>query len=470
MIDSALVGTRPFSRLEMAWFIGEALTNHENKSIDNKIVSRLLSRLKEEFHDELAKLKYIEGSSADSFFKPLEDPYIRFVYGDKRFELENRRGDVFSPFSNYRLGFSTRAKLWDHVSLYLHPELRYQKYGEEWEIDKQEWEVDLEVIEGYVKLTFFNLEIEVGRDSLWWGPGRHGSWLLSNNAKPFDMIKLSNPRSVLLPWWFECLGPVKFVTFLTELEEDRAVPGAKLFGLRLNLKPHPILEIGISRTIMLGGEGREATKFGDYWKVFWATEENRPGKLDNNQLGGIDFSLKLPLDKLLPLASSLTLYGDIAGEDEAEGLPSRTAYLGGLYLGNLFLTGRTDLRVEYANNHIPGHPDYWYNHHVYKSGYSYDGRIIGHHMGSDADDIFVKLSHYLTEDLLLGLAFDREQQGLSSKVKETKDYWELELSFSGLDDIALKGGYRYEHIENFNFNPGDVEENHLIMLETIYDF
>jgi len=333
------------------------------------------------------------------------------------------------------------------------------------------YDEDIKVIEGYLKLNIGSLELELGRDSLWWGPGRHGSWLMTNNAEPFDMIKLSNPRPILLPWLFEYLGPFKFVTFLTELEEDRAVPEAKLFGLRLNFKPHPILEIGLSRTIMLGGKGRENLSIGDYWKVFWAAEENRPGKLDNNQLGGIDFSLRIPrVDRILPVVSAITLYGDIAGEDEAGGLPSRTAYLGGLYLGNLFLTGRTDLRIEYANNHISGHNNFWYTHHVYESGYTYEGRIIGHHMGSDAEDLFVRLTHYLTKDLLLGLTFDRARKGLSSDVKEIKNYGELDLSFSGFDDFELKGSYRYEYIKNFNFNPGDTEKNYIIVVEAVYDF
>ncbi len=467
LIDSSLTGTRPFSRMEMGRLIGEALTNYEKSKTKDKITVHILSRLKKEFRDELIRLKYVEGHSASSFLKPLEDPYIRFVYGDKHFELENRHGDEFSKFSNYRLGLFVQAKLWDHLSFLLHPELKW----EDWEDGDREWEAELEVIEGYIKLNIANIEIEVGRDSLWWGAGHHGAWLMTNNAKPFDMIKISTPRPVLLPWIFKYLGPFKLAAFWTELEADRDVSEPELLGLRINFKPHPSLEIGISRIVMMGGEGREEIDYEDYWEVFIANKENEPGKLNNNQLGGIDFSLRIPhIDKVLPLANSITLYGDIAGEDEAGGLPSRTAYLGGIYLGNLFLTGRTDLRFEYAENHIPNHPDYWYSHNVYTSGYTYEGRIIGHHMGTDAEDIFVRLTHYLTEDLLLGLAFDREERELSSDVKEIKDYWELDLSFLGFDDIELKAGYRYEYIDNFNFNQGDKEENHIITLETVYDF
>ena len=67
-------------------------------------------------------------------------------------------------------------------------------------------------------------EIEAGKDSMWWGPGYHGSILMSNNAEPFKMLKLSTPSPVSLPWIFKALGPFKVVWFLTQLEDDRPVP------------------------------------------------------------------------------------------------------------------------------------------------------------------------------------------------------------------------------------------------------
>ena len=66
-----------------------------------------------------------------------------------------------------------------------------------------------------------SLEFSIGRQSLWWGQGRHGSLVLTNNAEPLDMIRLTNPNPILLPWVFKYLGPFRFDLFLTELEESR---------------------------------------------------------------------------------------------------------------------------------------------------------------------------------------------------------------------------------------------------------
>jgi hypothetical protein len=114
---------------------------------------------------------------------------------------------------------------------------------------------DVEWIAAYGKVGLGPFEIQAGRDSLWWGPGRHGSILMSNNAKPFTMIQITNPQPIQLPWIFRALGPVRGQWFLTELEKDRHVPEAKLTGVRLSVKPHPLWDLGFSRVVMFGGRG-----------------------------------------------------------------------------------------------------------------------------------------------------------------------------------------------------------------------
>ncbi len=174
---------------------------------------------------------------------------------------------------------------------------------------------------------------------------------MSNNAEPFKMVKLSNPRPIKLPWIFRSLGPFKAVWFLTELEEDRTIPEARLTGMRVNFKPHPAFELGLSRAIMFAGQGREGLGLRDYLDIFLATKENRPGKLDNNQLAGFDASVIVPLEWLIPV-KSVKVYTDWIGEDEAGGLPSNWGKLFGAQFYDIGRTGRTDLQIEYADNHI----------------------------------------------------------------------------------------------------------------------
>lgn len=455
LVDSGMMTTRPLSRLEMARLIAEASERIDDSGEDNEIIPAILDRLTFEFAEELRALGTLDGVAAENFLKPLEDPYLKFLYSDKKPDIENIRGDEFDKHSNLRAGFASRAKFADTVAFYVHPEYRYSTDNPG---------RDVKLIAGYAKVALGKLEVELGKDSLWWGPGYHGSLLMSNNAEPFKMVKLSNPRPIKLPWIFRSLGPFKAVWFLTELEEDRTIPEARLTGMRVNFKPHPAFELGLSRAIMFAGQGRGGLGLRDYLDIFLATKENRPGKLDNNQLAGFDASVILPLEWLIPV-KSVKVYTDWIGEDEAGGLPSTWGKLFGAQFYDIGRTGRTDLQIEYADNHVAEKPNVFYNHHIYGSGYTYRGRIIGHNMGTDSRDLYVRLSHYLSKDLILGLAYDRQTGSLSSSPKSRVEYVEADLTIFGRNNCRLKSGYRYT-----NTTSSSTQDNQFFFLQLTYDF
>lgn len=455
LLDSDMLTTRPVSRFEMARHIAEADEKFQRLNTRNEIISSIIERLTKEYEPELAAIGAVDGGPLLDFAKPVEDPYIKYVYARSTPDIENIRGDQFDEHSNYRVGFTSRGQLFDIAGFYLHPEYSWSS---------ADTGQDAKLIEAYGKLALGKFEVEVGKDSLWWGPGYHGSLLMSNNAEPFTMVKLSTPTPVKLPWIFRGLGPFKVVWFLTQLEEDRPIPKPKLTGMRINFKPHPAVELGLSRAIIFGGEGRPSLGLRDYWNIFFATKENRPGKLDNDQLAGFDASLLLPVEWLMP-AKSVKLYTDWIGEDEAGGLPSSWGKLFGAKVSDILKTGRTDLIIEYANNHIPGKPNVFYSHHIYQAGYTYKDRIIGHHMGTDAKDLFFRLTHYLNKDFIVGLQYDKQTSNLSSSPQPTIDQTGLDITFFAPHNWQLNAGYRYEDTKN-----SPLPDNHILFLQATYDF
>ncbi|MCJ7499670.1 capsule assembly Wzi family protein, partial [bacterium] len=220
------------------------------------------------------------------------------------------------------------------------------------------------------------LELNIARESLWWGQGVHGGLYLTNNASPLPMVHLSTPHPSILPWIFRYLGPFRFELFVSELEEDRAVPEPYFMGLRTNFRPFYALEIGLTNMVMTGGEGRPEVSFGDLFGIFFGGNDVDGDK--SNNIAGIDLRLNLP---------GWQFYLEFGGEDEAGGLPSKPAGLAGFYFPDL--AGSLDLRVEYADlaytEEIAG---VWYRHSTYTDGYTYDGRILGHHVGGGGRDLF----------------------------------------------------------------------------------
>ncbi|MEW6614465.1 MAG: capsule assembly Wzi family protein [Thermodesulfobacteriota bacterium] len=469
LTESDLMNTKPLTRIEAARLTGEAMRLIAEKKLKDetdRLTLYFLERLKRELKDELISLGIIEGTRFDTFIKPLEELRVKYNLLDGNYTLYNNDGIRYGDDHNLSLDFSGYGKLSESLSLYYQPIFEYNQNLD----NETRNEFDLE--KGYVKLTKNNLEFELGRDSLWWGPGYHGSLLMTNNAKPFDMLKISNPQPILLPWFFRYMGPFKVTWFLTRLEEDRTIPEPYLTGLRLDFKPIPTVELGISRVVMFGGEGRERLEFFDYISMFLANQENKSdsGK-NNNQIASIDFSVRIPhIDRFVPISRSIIIYGEIGGEDEAGWLFSGTGYLTGILLQDIFLKEGTTLRIEYANNDIGNTPNLWYNHNIYKTGYTYKNSVIGHHMGSDAQDIFIRGTSYLNNDLSIGIDIDIEKRGNSNAYPEEHYQVGIDLSYNITDMVEFKGRYGFERIENFGFVNDETKNHHIMGFEVLFRF
>ena len=303
----------------------------------------------------------------------------------------------------------------------------------------------------YAKMSLGGLTLQAGRDSAWWGPGSHGSLLLSNNARPLNSIRLGNDRPAYLPWLFKYLGPFRFSAFASRLEKDRAdVPEPYLWGLRLNFKPSPYVELGLQRTALLGGKGRNEDADA-WWSSLTGRGENDQGREAGDQKAGLDMKLTLPFK-----SQPVQLYAEAVGEDSCGGLPCNWAYLGGFYLPRPFGPfgiERLDIRAEYAVNHVEGEPNIWYSHHIYTSGYTYHGRIIGHHMGTDSEDYFLEFGYRLRGGRLK-LLYDRERHGLSD-IKPSRTE---EVSARGEHDLSDELRFNWE-ISSGKLNSPERKEN-----------
>jgi hypothetical protein len=413
VITSGLLDTRPISRTEAVRLLREAEQQSKSRSpFVQSLVHELEQRLEgggqgegQRFLDTVYA-KYIWTSAP---VIPLSYPGAA-VEKEQAFN-ENNAGDLYERGSNYRIGLTSRLEDVGNFSLYLNPELRGA--------DGQQQGV---LRTGYAVLGFSWIDIVAGKDSQWWGPGQHGALLLSNNAEPPEMIKLTAPVPQHLPWIFKYLGPFQYDVFVSRLEKDRSdFPEPYLWGLRFDFKPHPAIEIGLERTGMLGGTGRPTTLHTWADSIFGAHEHLLdPNQEVGDQIGGYDAKLTLPFEM-----QPLQLYWEQGGEDSRQRtghLPYKKANLYGLYLPRLGSVERLSLRAEYATDYVRDQPYVWYTHGVYTAGYTHDGMVMGHHMGTDAQDAFVELSLLIPEHRAnLSLSFDRERHGLAGPVCERTD-------------------------------------------------
>ena len=442
VIKSGLLTTKPLSRKEVVRLIREAEENAEGR---RPFIRSLIRRLKTKFKGEL---------DGDPYVKPLDKVRATYIHAESQpSELSyNNEGDDYHDGSNFRLETISRAELgW--LSLYVNPEFRYS-----------DGDTDLIMNKVYGVVDVRRWELEIGTDSQWWGPGYHGALLLSNNPEPMPLIKLTNSHPMLLPWIFKHLGLFKFTTFVTRLEKDRDVSEPLLWGMRLNLKPSPYVEIGLQRTAMFGGQGYPQG-LSTWWDVFRGKGDDDPN-VPGDQRGGYDLTLTLPFD-----TQPLQVYAEADGEDEAGGLPSNYAFLYGIFFPRIVDFEKIGLRAEYANNHINGKPDAWYNHDVYSSGYTYKGRIIGHHMGTDSKDVFIEASYFLPEvNGRLAIAYDWKKHNLSDDVHEKKQEIYMTADMDLTESLRIKAEYGYGKIKNLDMISGQDKDINTFIIQLRYDF
>jgi hypothetical protein len=245
-------------------------------------------------------------------------------------------------------------------------------------------------------------------------------------------------------------------------------------GFRLDIKPAPFLELGASRTYLLGGRGSGVKgitdlNFNDWLKILF--EGNASGSLDVDQISGLDGILFLDnLDQWLRVIKSIEIWGEYYGEDEAGNWIADIGYVVGIKFGDLLLKGRTDLILEYADDVDPDEALVWYNNYIYQSGYRYKGEVMGHNMDSEARDYFVRLVNYLTPDLILGLDYNRQERLVHQDDREDIDRVDIDLTWQGIDSMTIETGYRFETTDYPKDAGANGQDTHIGWLFIDYSF
>ena len=482
LADRVLLNTKPLSRLEAARIVARAIDKIQSDDAGRLNARRdlepVLDRLMEEFKVELASLGVRKSEDATPpvgllSLTPIDRAQAFGAYANHRFSLVNSAGAAFKRGAGGGLTFESRAQIGDFLSVYVQPELlENEEYGA------------ARLATGYVKLTLYNVELLLGRESLAWGPGYHNALLLSNNAAPLDQIRIGTAEPFLLPWVGKWVGPTKVLMFLAQLEERRDHSYAKLSGMRVTFAPASFLELGASRLTLFDGLGPNLPlrkypsamfdpSFGD---VRTHPEER------TDDLTGLDADIRLPnVDRYFLPSRDLRLYGEFYWDDTCGECGPSTGVghwfasnllpkgrtvggVGGLHLLGLFGQEWLDARFEYARTSPVS-----LNHDQFTSGYWTRGHVISDFIGTNGRDYFGRLSARLTPDLMLGLELDRAVIGSTAAnfpgPQEKRFGGGIDLSYRFWGRYSVFAQYLISDVKNRQFRPGDDGFDHLVRLE-----
>jgi hypothetical protein len=416
-INTAYVGLRPWTRLECARLLDEAGENMPPDGFSSSVAQGIYQALSAEFLPESERRGGAanQGVDLDSIYTrmtgisgpPLTDGYH---FGQT---IINDYGRPYGEGFNNVTGMTAHAEA-GPLSFYVRSEFQHASAIPAYPLATQQAIATadantpvsnatgtvnrLHIIDASVALTVNNVQLSFGKQSLWMGPTRSGSLLLSNNADSVMMMKVESVSPFKIPLLSNLLGPLRAEYFLgqlagTEFELNGSTllgpgninPQPVLSGYKANFKPTPNFEFGMGITAQLRGPGLPLT-WGNYFRAFYV--HNQTGPTANNanpgkRISSADFSYRVPR-----LRDWLTIYADTLVVDEISPIGSSRATVNpGFYMPQLPKLPRMELRAEGFNEPLttefaPGFV--YYGDRRYHSGYTNEGNLMGSWIGRAA--------------------------------------------------------------------------------------
>jgi len=488
------LNTTPLTRFEVASLIDTALSNLQKRKVEFKGADLLLmDRLVKEFQTELSTLD-LDNLNPKSTLKI--EPY--FTQKINLFYPENINLEKLNLLSE--LGAKISATISENSAFYLNT-LAHTDY--DWTSNIQEEEIlfQAQIKQAYINLNLPSFKIAIsdnvsflpdnigisdfylllGRDYMRWGPGYQGSLMLSDNSPAFDMLRYSG--TIDLNDSGESMAKINFTKFFSLLD---TLDGQNRYfsGQRLEYKPFNALTLGLSETVIISKYSsilfyNPIPFIPPYYATWWIAGMFEPQEVNCN----------VALDAEINLTQKIKLYGEWMADDfifhpDVNPYPNRTGFLAGAYFADPFDSGNTDFQIEYAhiNNYV------YFPRHSWQD-YLYQGEYIGHSLGPDADQLYLELTHHLSDRLNLSLSYNQERHGegqigiplpsdpiianeniFLSGIIEKQQAYQAQLSYAISPQWEISAGITWENIKNKDNNIGVDEKNTYLQMELNYQF
>jgi hypothetical protein len=489
------LNTTPLTRFEVASLINTALSNLQKGKIKFKQADLLLmEKLAKEFQAELSTLN--KGNLAPESTLKIE-PYftqkIDLIYP------ENIKMEKLNLLSELGAKISTTVS--ENTALYLDA-LAYTDH--DWTSNNQEEEIlfQAQIKQAYINLNLPSFKIAIsdnvsflpdnigisdfslqaGRDYMRWGPGYQGSLILTDNPPAFDMFKYSG--TIDLNNSGESIAKINFTKFFSLLdtldEQNRYFSGQ-----RLEYKPIPVLTLGLTETAIISYDSsllffNPLPFVPPYYITRWIADVLEQSSEINTNVG---------VDMELNFHPGIKLYGEWMADDfiltpKTNPCPNRTGFLAGAYFADPLGKGNTDFRIEFThiNNYV------YFSTHPWQD-YLYQGEYIGHSLGPDADQLYLELTHNLSDRLNLSLSYNQERHGegqagiplppdpvianeniFLSGIIEKQQAYQAQLSYTISSQWEILASITRENIKNKDNNIGIDEKNAYFQMELEYQF
>lgn len=435
LLNGALTATKPYSREEFAKF----LIQIENGGAErlNSVEREQINFLRFEFKEEYQQLAGRNGAEYTPRIERIKNSGVgkkifpKFLYKNQRnfFSVQSEPFEIFvDPIFHQKLlyanpdtvagaervfershGLTLWGKLGGRLGFFFDfrdtKEWGTRAYPRLFDITRE----GLGFVNGYgthiwhdetnaylvFKLPY--VQVMLGKDFNYWGPGFNGALTLSNHATSFDQIKLQAQfwrLKFTYLWGFLRTFPV-----IKEADGSGNTPKS-IVGHRLELSITRWLAVGLHETVIFGDRRFELAYVNPI--NFYRSAEHFLGADDNPTMG---------FDVRFLLIPNVKLYGEVFVDDLStfqggDFFGNKLAFLTGGYWADAFTIPNLDARVEYARTrpHI-------YSHKKEINKYTNFSTGLGHWIGPNADNLFTSLSYRVNRELLVAVNFQSFRHG-----------------------------------------------------------
>ena len=309
-----------------------------------------------------------------------------------------------------------------------------------------------QLLDAYVGMNLQGWQLSFGNQSLAWGPGIGGSLLLSNNAAPFPMLRVTPERPFEVPGLSRILGPFSVEQIFGRLD---GFPGSSqpwIYGQKISFKPFPSLEFAYGRTTLVGGTGHPLTS-----SSFFESLLGRVNKSQKSVPGDSRTAIEWTWRPIW-LRDWFSFYGELENDDDLIPFQNLTKSVirPGVYVPRLPLLPKWDLHFEWTSSTTPGrasfqnHGDLNYWNLDYPSGYTNNGNLMGNTVGREGVTLQAWTRFWISPRQTLDLSW-KQSRVLSDYIPAGGKWQDYQASYSRTvsSGFFLKTIFQVEHISSF---------------------
>ena len=413
LLDSVVVGQRPYSRRELARIAGVVSRRSASDATLPADVAEIVARLVSRFGGDSGRagtgaptVSLLDGaslavSSTDAvrrgFSSPIPD---RIEATIDPLAIPRRLGSPAPTGQTLGLELAQRIEPTSWLALHARERL---------DLDRRNGSFDRahdELLLAGVRARFGNVAVSAGREQFAWATTSDEGLFIASDAPALDQVSVAGDRPFLLPGFLRGAGPTQATLIVADLGPSEARSHSKLLAYKLSVQPTPALELGASFLNHFGGQGGRASSFGnrlidflpfiDIFRSHNYTDSSRTLDVESDKLLGLDARWRV--DAL----GGLVLSGEVLIDDfDVHRLPTMFGWDGSQTAAvALPSVAGTPLSLRVAATHMGVRT---YAHATLTNGITTRGQLLGDELGPDAKAFDVGLGWHGADRLQLRL-------------------------------------------------------------------